>query len=204
MKTLWMILLSLLSVSAAYAGDYFGSTHLVGSDIEQATIYGPAELEHVKADTLNVNGPLKFKDLEVTNETGIVGPVKDSEKGKLNDVKVMGPFEAKDVICHNLSVVGPATVTSLLAKGNTEIMGPLKADKSHFQKLTVTADETELKNSEVGDILIKTTSNKEQTLYLDKTIVKGNITFESGRGVIIEKGKAEIKGKVTGGTIKKK
>src|SRR5579883_690195 len=137
MKKLLVTMLSLISISTAYAGDFFGSTHLVGSDIGQANIYGPADLEQVKASSLAIHGPLRFKNLEVAQTTHIMGPVLNSQDGKFGTLTIAGPFEAAQVVCQGLNVTGPVDVKSLSVQGTTEIIGPLKAEDSHLQNLII-------------------------------------------------------------------
>ena len=52
-------------------------------------------------------------------------------------------------------------------------------------------------------MLVKNSQGQKQKIYLKKTVVTGNITFESGRGVVVQGKDVQIKGEVKGATLEK-
>ena len=198
---------STLMIQAAHAQSYVGLTNLEKTALHQAFFVGPTTLKEIKAESLSVIGPLEFHDLKVAKETKITGPVLESDKGIFGPLTVIGPVSAKEIQCAQLDVTGPVTLTDFKVSGATIIIGPLTATQGTFQDLTLSADLLPiiLQDVETKNILIKMNKIHEQvqTLRLKgKTIVKGDITFESGEGIIEKDKGAQIHGKVIGATEK--
>ena len=193
------------------AEDFAGIVQLKGDTLQDATFKGIVNLTNVKADSLDITGPLGFNNLEVKNDTTIVGPVEKSKEGKFNNLKVTGPFETENVTCTNLDVTGSVTATNLKVEKDATVTGGFELNKSSLNNLTITSDNIVLKNTEVsGNIVVKKESGvlgkiKNQELRLEgKTTVKGTVTFESGEGKIVQASEAKIEGAVTGATVEKK
>jgi hypothetical protein len=180
-----------------------GPTRIAGETFENGDFTGPTTLTDVKADSLSVTGPLAFHNLEVKNHTEITGPTSRSEKGTFNSLEITGPFRATDVTCNTLEARGPIGVTKLTVKQDATITGPLDARESHFQNITIQAQDIMLRDTIVeGDILVQHVKNKKQILRLKgRTIVKGNVTFESGFGKIELSSGSEIQGTTKNATV---
>jgi hypothetical protein len=127
-------------------------------------------------------------NLTVSEGTDIIGSL-EVKKGELQELKVKGAVEVVD----------------LTVKGKTDITGSLDAKKSQFQNLEIKSDEISLDDVQVNDIIVKGNKDKEQVLQLKgKTVVNGNITFDSGKGIIEQGAAVKIHGEIKGGTVSKK
>lgn len=188
----------------AQAQSFMGVTALEKQNLKEASFVGPADLKEVTAKSLSVMGPLHFNHLKVEKAAEIIGPVANSEFGAFDSLTITGPFVAKNVTCSKLEVTGPVDVTDLKVSGATTIIGPLKAGKSIFQNLTITSDKVILEDSKTKDIVVEKNEDKKQVLHLKgKTIVEGNITFESGKGTVKQGSEVKIQGEIKGATVEK-
>lgn len=223
-------ILSLLFCTAcmlqeAQAQSFMGVTALEKQNLQEASFMGPTELKEITAKSLSVMGPLHFNNLKVEKNTEIFGPVANSDHGVFDSLFITGPFMAKNIACSKLEVTGPVDVTDLQVSGDATIIGPLKAgkstfqnltltgplkaEKSTFQDLTITADKIVLEDVKTKDILVKKNQEerqeKKQVLHLNgKTIVEGNIIFESGKGIVEQGSEVKIQGEIKGATVEKK
>ncbi|MBX9786976.1 MAG: hypothetical protein K2Y08_06530 [Alphaproteobacteria bacterium] len=189
----------------AQAQSFMGVTTLEKQNLQEASFMGPTELKEITAKSLSVMGPLRFNHLKVEKAAEIFGPVANSEFGAFDSLIITGPFVAKNVTCSKLEATGPVDVTALQVSGATTIIGPLKAKKSAFQNLTITSDKVILEDSKTKDIVMKKNKDKKQVIDLKgKTIVEGNIIFESGKGVVEQGSDVKIQGEVKGATVEKK
>jgi hypothetical protein len=184
-----------LMTSLAFADTFRGPTELNDKDFDDLTITGSANLKDIKAKTLKIDGPTKFHDLEVTESANINGPVGGSEDGKFKNLTIQGPADMKDVIVEDFEV-----------KGHTTVMGPLSAKDGKFKDVTITSSEISLEHVSVNNILIKKGGDKTETVIIGgDSEINGNITFESGAGIVmIDRNKNKFKGSITGGTEKNK
>jgi len=197
------LLVNLLTINFVQAETFYGPADLSSKTYDNLTINGPADLKEIKTNSLNINGPLTFKGLEVKNNTSIKGPTK-GKNGTFADLSIAGPLEARKMICNALEVKGPVSLTDFEVKGNAAISGPVAAQKGVFQDLTVYAPEITLKDVMVKNIVVKKLDkhHKKPTIELQgKTIVSGNITFESGDGEVTQEKGSKIEGKIMGGTL---
>jgi hypothetical protein len=195
---------SVFALHGVHAQNYVGVTILEKTVLQQSSFVGPTVLKEVTANSLSVIGPFEFYDLKVTKETNITGPTVESEKGTFRFLKIIGTFTAKNITCTKLEIIGPVDVTDLKVSEETDIVGPLKATQSTFQKLSVMADKISLDDVAVDDITIQKNKNhqKAQVLQLKgKTIVKGNITFESGEGIVEQDQDVKIQGEIKGAIV---
>ena len=72
-----------------------------------------------------------------------------------------------------------------------------------MQDLEVTSNDITLKDVNLNNIVINDNNSKKQALHLKgKSLVKRNINFISGKGVIVKGSNAQIKGDITGAIIK--
>lgn len=171
---------------------------------ETGTIIGPAKGEKGKFQDLTVTGSLEFDDLTVLNHLRVTGDVKGSF-GTLQDVVVVGPLDLKETICQSLSATGPVDVFKLTVLKNTEGVGDFKAQESTFMDMTLTSSSVFLEKTSLQNLLIKKNlKNKalQEITLKNHTLIMGGITFESRMGKIFIDKTSEVKGKITGGTVK--
>jgi len=152
-----------------------------------------------------VMGPFEFHALKVESSTEITGPTTKSENGTAGSLNIIGPSTAENIICKKFEVVGPVEETKLTVSGETDIAGSLKAEESTFEDLTLLTNESSLKDVKVKNISIKKNDKdkeKKQILRLQgSTFIKGNIIFESGKGIVELGPDVKIQGTIKGATV---
>jgi len=164
-------------------------------------IYSVLMIQEVRAETFV--GPTSLEE-KVLKDADFMGPTQ-LKNVTAESLSVMGPLTGKNIICKTLDVMGPVEVTHLKVEGDASIMGPLTAKQSYFESLSIWGDETLLEDVEVKNISIKKDKDKSQVLRLKGTsIVKGNITFESGQGIIEQGPDIKIQGEIKGAIVEKK
>ena len=203
---LFYILFLSISAWASDVTNYIGPTDLSGVQLSNIIITGPAKLSNVNLNSAKVTGTLDFKKLSIAEEANIIGPVNGS-LGKFKKLDVIGPVELQKSEIDSLNVVGPINLKNVNIIKDANIVGSLEAKKSIFHDIIITAETIKLSETNAGNITIKINS---QILYLkgkqileinNKTIISGNITFESKMGKIIISKDSRINGKVIGAEI---
>jgi hypothetical protein len=193
-----------------------GPIELSTQDFKELKINGPSTLHAIKADSFIGNGPVDFIKLKINRKAEISGPCKGMD-GEFRDVVIHGPFEGTKISAVNFHVNGPVAIEDFKITGNVTINGPLKAKVGSFKDINTVNTPVALYDVTVHNIYVKkdSTMNKDDNANNDgyaknyeiklagKTIVYGNITFESGDGIVYIRDKtAQFKGKVIGGKIK--
>lgn len=196
------------SSAIATATTYNGPTDLYSQEFNELTINGPSRLNGIKADTLTINGSLEFTEIKIKDKTVISGPC-SGEDGEFSEVVIHGPFEGSRIKANSLQVDGDVALEDFKISENVNISGSLKAKNGSFKDINSVYSPLALYNVTVNNIIVKKNngqngeeSNTEIKLA-GNTIVSGDITFESGNGVVFIRDKtAQLKGKVIGGKIK--
>lgn len=229
MPYIFVILASLCMLSFTSilrATTFTGPTELSSQEFKDLTINGPSKLNEIKADSLTVNGPLYFNHLKIKGDTKISGP-SSGEDAEFENITIHGTFWGSKIKMNNLQADGEITIEDFKINGNVNINAVLNAKNGSFNDINSVQAPVALYNVTVNNIYVKkgsmdvgeskttpesktnsNTSNsngKNNVVKLaGNTQVSGNITFESGDGVVFIRDKtAELKGKVIGGKIKK-
>lgn len=208
----WGSLVIFFYSSMAGATTFNGPTELYSKEFKDLNINGPSKLDGLKADSLKVNGPLKFTELKIKGKTEISGPCK-GEDGEFENVVIHGPFEGRKIKANSLDVNGPVDIEDFKITGDVNINGPLKAKHGSFKDINAAHTPIQLYSVTVNNINVKKEDSKKvstnnndtnnEIKLAGDTIVSGNITFESGNGVVFIRDKtAQLKGKVIGGKIR--
>lgn len=201
--------------SIVEANTYNGPTELSSQTFKELIINGPANLNKIKADSLTVKGLFNFSQLKVKGDTEISGPT-SGEEGEFANVIIHGSFWGSKIKVANLDVDGDVTIEDFKISGNVNINGPLKAKKGSFNDINAVNTPIALYDVTVNNITVKKDNNKDSNTnaksddgnsneikLAGNTIVSGNITFESGDGIVFIRDKtAQLKGKIIGGKIK--
>lgn len=197
------------AISVVSATTFNGVTELSVKSFKDLTVNGPATLTEIKANTLNIHGPLTFQKIDVSKSSDVSGPMRGKE-GAFANLKVTGPLEAERITCETLTVIGPATLKYFTVKGSTDIKGSFVSQNGNLQDVTYMSTGT-LTDTTVKNIIVKhnnanTDVNQKDILELKgTTLVTGDVTFESGKGEIITEGKnISLSGKIKGGVLKDK
>ncbi len=202
--------------ATAEKSTFNGPIELSTQEFKELNINGPATLHAIKADSLTVNGPVDFIKLKIKGKTEVSGPFSGVD-GEFADVVIHGPFDGTKISAESLHVNGPVALEDFEIKGNVSINGPLKAKVGSFKDINTVNTPVALYDVSVNNIHVKKDSGKisndpvnnegygknNEIKLAGKTIVSGNITFESGDGVVFIRDKtAQFKGKIIGGKIK--
>jgi hypothetical protein len=143
--------------------------------------YGPERLP-----SLTGNGVV------LLNETVIEGTL------EVNGSLVMRGGTAAGVVVNGHTSLSRTVVgESMLVRGaliavETTFVGPLR----------IASNQTSLSNCTTGDITIEPGDQRAEVLQLaGRTLVTGDITFTSGKGIVVRSRGSEVRGKVRGGTV---
>lgn len=206
------------------AKNYTGPTKLKNKHVDHVSILGPAKLKNVTAQSLRITGPLKFESLRVSGDTKITGPIEKSSNGQFENLTITGPSRMNNVSCTNLSATGPATLTNTDVRGNATLVGSLTTTTCTFKTITITADNINFNDTKTGTVLVKKNNpgsgffswffelfgynspqeySETMTLF-GTTTIKGNLTFESGKGHLIIMPDAQVTGTIKGAMVEKR
>lgn len=199
------IILLLGASTLCQAQTFYGPTHLGDQKFEDLSIFGPAELNKITADSLTVHGALAFDNLTAPKKLEVFGPT-EGKNSNVGDITVAGPLQLDHCKVKSLNIAGPFRAKHLTVENTSSFIGPFEVLDSHFQDLSVTADKAAFANTQVKNIVMKKNNDpKEQIISLSgTTVVSGDITFEAGKGQVMLDKTAKLQGKVKGGTLNTK
>ncbi len=209
-----LLLASLPACAVMYMGDTsisnqtaIGDIEILGSgELEKVELgrfinTGPANLNVVKADRIAITGPLKFKNIQVEGRTQVTGSTK-GEDGNFSELNIVGPAEIKGSQAEILVVIGSLKIQDSMITGETKVTGEFVAENSKFEDITITANTIYLDKTTAKSIFVKKdklAEKKTQKLVLtNKSLVRGDVTFESGYGQIEIKEDSKVEGKIIG------
>ncbi|MBS0271491.1 MAG: hypothetical protein JSR85_02450 [Proteobacteria bacterium] len=175
--------------------------------LDVLTFSGPTVLRNQNVQSLEVNGKLQFHNINVKGKAHIVGPTENSDHGQFGSLEITGSFIASNIKTNQLVVTGNVKLRNLNVSNNTHIIGSFHAKSAHLKDLYVFGNNILLDNVYVLSILIQKMNNvhEQQVLRLKgRTVVSGNITFGSGKGIIEVGPRVIIKGRISRGAIVKK
>ncbi len=139
--------------------------------------------------------------------------LKSTGKVTLNGTQVSGPVEvsgslsAQDAKMGPLNVNGHAYLENSKISGPSNIVGFFSADKCSFDgDLNVKAHKITLRDTTCGNITMQKVMwpfSSQVVELVGKTVCKGNITFESGKGRVYIRDQSNFKGTVIGGNQEK-
>lgn len=203
--------LGILSYSSILdATDFNGPTELSSKEFKDLNINGPSRLSEIKADSLTIKGPLNFNKLRVKGKAEFSGAV-SGEEGEFTNLAIHGTLWGSKIKIDNLHVDGDVSIEDFQITGKVDINGPLKAKNGSFNNITTVETPVALYNVTVNNIFVKQDTDKNRNAKDDSnevklagnTVVSGDITFESGDGVVFIRDKtAKLKGKIIGGKLK--
>ena len=160
-------------------------------------VNGATKLRLVKAKSLTIHGPLEFHSLDVSGPAQINDSI-TGEKGKFGSLTVQGAVDVNHVMTENLSVKGPVRASYLMITNTAEIDGHANLDHGQFKTLKLKGDDIVLDEVTAETIIIQ----KGNTIVIKgASNISGDITFESGNGIVKLQAPATIKN-VKGGKVK--
>lgn len=199
--------------------NFLGNANLTDVEATTLSVLGSLTFHNLTVDNdANVAGSVIKSKNGTFHNLSVIGKF-EATNVTCKNLEVAGPVTATNIICKTLEVAGPATLVGLTVDGPVSIVGSLslkssKDPKTHQNKikdLNITGEKISIENTDIeGNIEVHKARNwlgraKKQVLQLKgKTIVKGTITFESGKGQVEQGPDVKIKGKITGATVKTK
>lgn len=187
------------------AQSMIGVAELKNTQKDDIVVVGTAEFEDVTAKSVDITGPLEFKNLTVQGKTNIVGPVK-GKKGTLADINVTGIVKLEELTYKSLTAVGETELEKTMALSKTDVTGVLEMEKCKAQDIFVTSDKIELEDTEANNIIVRKIDGSLALQELElkgECVIKGNITFEAGKGLVKMGDKVKHSGTVKGAEVKK-
>jgi hypothetical protein len=122
-------------------------------------------------------------------------------------LEVNGSLSAKDAHIGSLIVTGHASLEGCVIDGKASVKGFLSAENTTFQDtLGLTTQKASFENSTLSSVVIHKSGwafGTQELILSKKTICKGPITFESGKGKIILSDDSQILGPVEGAVVEK-
>lgn len=177
--------LSILSfLSPVMAERMVGNITLSSKVVDELTITGNADLQHVQGNTITIFGKVSLNDLKCS-QLKVTGPVA-GENCTISRLYVTGKGEFKNCTVETFDGVGKFKLNAVKATGLTAIVGKLRCAACNFNTLELSSKRSELIDSHVGDLTVKkeTVSSNVQTIHLKgKSHIK-SIVFESGLGEV--------------------
>lgn len=148
-----------------------------------------------------------------------LGPITECGEGKLSHLDVAGKvtlrgtnvlgnthiagiLKASNATLNDLELAGKVKLVASQVQGAARISGLLVSCNSNFShKLNVSSDYTRLEKTTLPAIRISA-GGHEQVLYLaNNSFIKGDVTFESGHGMVLVDQTSQVVGRVKGGYI---
>lgn len=137
-------------------------------------------------DTLTANGKMTAKDTKISQS-----------------LIVNGELDAKHITVKNLEVNGFAILKQSTILNNFIMRGNLDLSSSSLNEtLNLYSNQAHFSDSKINNIHVFKTNDPKQIIRLNKHCqVKGNIVFDSGKGIVIAEKGTNLSGKVSGATV---
>ncbi|MGD9152208.1 MAG: hypothetical protein PVG30_00910 [Gammaproteobacteria bacterium] len=139
----------------------------------------------------------------VTNSIKVGGYL-SAKNSNLNLVACGGGVDIdKSNITGSVGFAGAAILNKVSINGKCSELGLLVAKDADFANtIEITGEITHFQHSKTVAILVHPSEHPQEKIYLeDQTVVNGNITFESGNGIVVKSADSTILGNVIGGKI---
>lgn len=179
------------SLSSTQSGDVsiYGSLDASRAQFENLVLMGNLNFMKVKViDTLTVNGSLEGKGLDA-NRLVLNGLLNGNKIIIRNDATINGGLDAEQLDVHGYLTI------------NTMPDAPFRVKRSNFEKVVASSKKIEF-DEVIADSIEFDKTSKNAELYLKNgSLVKGDIIFKSGDGVIHKSSDSKIEGKVKGGIV---
>lgn len=195
MKKIALLSLTLLALSTTAYASSTVTTSRMG--------FGSTQIENKDLTTLHHSGELEVEKVKVTGSAIINGRFQ-ALNSQFNELTINGQSEMKaSEALGNTSINGALKVTDSKFGGSLVLNGLLEAKDSEFLKpVTITSTKIDFINCKVQSLLIKTTKeDQQQILTLQDTTINGDVTFESGNGLVKMNKNSKISGKVNGAKV---
>jgi hypothetical protein len=144
---------------------------------------------------------------ETLNSLHYNGRITLEETKVKNDVQVNGSLYSHKATIGTLNVGGHVHLVRSSILGKSDVSGFFNAENCQFRDtITFKGQTLALNNCKVRNIYVKKAPwpfGSQVVELSKKSICRGKITFESGKGRVVLKDKSKIRGKVHGAKIEK-
>jgi cytoskeletal protein CcmA (bactofilin family) len=183
---------------------FYGQTSCNNTILPSLTVRGQLE-----AQKMTINGPVDIKGNTSGYDVTINGTLTIRGNTTLNNLTVTKPADVKGNLTVSSAKLDQLTLSGNLNATNTtfsitSVKGAANIQDSKINGLLTLATNLAILNgTTTKDInVVQNQSSKPQVLCLQKaTVVQGNISFASNRGMIYSIGASKIEGKVIGAKV---
>ncbi|EKE01988.1 MAG: hypothetical protein ACD_21C00011G0013 [uncultured bacterium] len=171
---------------------------------KEIVINGSATLEDVALKSLTENGSLTFNNLTIEDKLRVNGSV-NGKKLKCKEFKINGGLDGKNIEATKGHVNGSLDATDIKVTEELTVNGQVLVKNGDLGSVVICGRDSKLINSKIKDVFVKKGDGGVQVLELGKkTVVSGDVVFESGEGKIYLSGSSEVLGDIKGATVIKK
>jgi len=175
-------------------------------------LFGAKTLQNTKLKNFIGYGDIALYDSTVSGTVTVYGDMQTNNV-RINDTIIYGSAQLHDTDVKNrLSIYGEAFLINSKVNGDSTIFGTVDTNNTVFRgDITAATSKFTLLDTQTKGITIqkfkdknKKDKNVNQIIrILGKSVINGDITFETGGGIIELGSQATINGKVTGGMLKR-
>jgi cytoskeletal protein CcmA (bactofilin family) len=161
----------------------------------------PFSITQLQADTLY--GSASYHDQNFKDSLTVYGTF-EGKKLETKAITIYGSADIDDsLIKGKITTYGELEIDNTTCQKEVEVFGFLEGEKTQFNKKIIAYRDVTLQDSTTVDIHIKDKEKPATIILKGSTLVEGSIKFDSGKGEVIIKDKAQVTGKVIGGSIRK-
>lgn len=204
-KFIILAITSFAHQSAIAKESFHGKTEFSSTQRGDVSVYGSVNANKAQFENLTILGDLNFKKLKVTDSLTINGFMNGMEID-CNKLILNGTLMGSKIIIRD-----GATINGGIDADNLDIHGYLiinvandsifKSKKSNFEKIVVSSAKVEF-DEVISDSIEFEKSSKKAELYLSNaSLIKGDIVFKSGDGIVKISEDSKIEGEVKGGRL---
>ncbi len=167
---------------------------------------GDSRVNNRTIDCISHSGILRLRNVIVQETLSNFGEL-NINGGRIDGtLSVSGNFTSSGSTIKNINASGDIVFSNNNnITGNTDIIGALTVSNSKFDKqLLITSSRIKLSDgTTTKNIYVRKNngSNATEYIYLNDSTVNGDITFESGNGIVIANSGSRINGSIIGGTL---
>lgn len=184
-----LVLIAIMFFWHGWTSLYFGSTSMQNTTINKdVSVFGGLKASKAAFEGLSIHGSAEISKSNIKNSLIVKGKLQLDESKVGGSLEVDGRANLKD-----FSVDGPTVINGSLTAKNGTFNGPL----------TLASKKVQLAGTTLNKNIVMRRHKKEQVLeLLQGTVIKGSITFQSGKGVIIKEPGVVVEGKIEGAEVR--
>lgn len=164
---------------------------------------GHAKLYHQNQENLQHDGMIEIEHSKILKSAIIHGYLK-AEHTQFQNLKISGNASLdNDKVLGSFALEGNLDADETVFENDALIRGFIRSENCHFNKeLLLYSNRAEFEDSFLTKLIFEKTSDHHiQHLYLENTIITGDVEFKQSGGIIHMDKASTIKGKMIGATI---